>query len=50
VHQLDPCPFADRADPVAGGKPAEALSVVAEQDRSFSPLTDGEVDGAGGTS
>jgi hypothetical protein len=31
------------------GTPVEALTVVAEQNRSFSPLNDGEVDGSGGT-
>jgi hypothetical protein len=48
VHESDPRPFADRTDPAVCGTPVEALTVVAEQNRSFSPLTDGEVDGSGG--
>jgi hypothetical protein len=31
------------------GAPVESLSVVTQQDRSFSPFPDGEVDGTGGS-
>jgi hypothetical protein len=36
--------FADRADPTVSGAPVQALAVLAAQDRSFVPLTDGQVD------
>jgi hypothetical protein len=48
VYESDLCPFADRADPAVGGTPVEALTVVTDQNRSFSPFTDGEVDGSRG--
>lgn len=50
MHESDPCPFANRADPAVGGTPVEALTVVTDQNRPFSPFTDGEVDGSGGAS
>ena len=40
--------LADRSHPPMGGAAVEALAVVADQDRSLTPLTDGEIDGAGG--
>jgi hypothetical protein len=48
MYRPDPCPFADRADPAMCGAAVEALAVVAQQDRSFSPFADGEVDGSCG--
>lgn len=40
--------FADRLHPPMGGAAVEALPVVADQNRSLTPFTDGEIDGAGG--
>ena len=39
VDQSDPSPLTDGSDPPMGGAPVEALTVVAERDGSFSPLT-----------
>jgi hypothetical protein len=39
---------ADSSHDAGGRVPVEPITVVAKQDRSFPPLTDGEVDGAGG--
>jgi hypothetical protein len=38
--------FADRSHPTTSGAAIEALPVVADEDRSLTPLTDGEIDGA----
>ena len=40
--------LADRLHPPMGGAAVEALAVGADQDRSLTPLADGEIDGVGG--
>ena len=48
MHQPEPCPFADGADPPVGRAPIEALAVMANQNRALSSFPDGEVDRTGG--
>ena len=48
VHVSEAGSFADRLHPPVGGAAVEALTIVADQDRSLTPFTDRKVDGSSG--
>ena len=49
MHVTESGSFADRLHPPMCGATVETLTVVAHQDRLFTPLADREIDGASGT-
>jgi hypothetical protein len=46
MDPIKPCLDTDRTHPTVGGAGVEALTVVAQQDRSLAAFTDRQVDGA----